>query len=129
MLGLVSLYNTDEHTILGGELSEWLKRLVEGDPQRGGCLFLIRYNKLGVYCICEWVGGGRDTFADVLNLGESLGNFSRQKAQELKQRLFNPLSAEETSREIIRNDSDYFHNLQDEDSEETERQERVAIGE
>ena len=129
MLGLVSLFNTDEHTILGGELAEWLKRLVEGDPQRGGCLFLLRYNKLGVYCICEWVGGGQDTFADVLNLGESLGNFNRQKAQELKQRLFNPLSAEETSREIIRNDSDYFHNLQDEDSEETERQERVAIGE
>ena len=129
MLGLVSCYNSDEHTLIRGELSEWLERLVEGDPRRGGCLFLLRYNKLEVYCICEWVGGGNDTFVDVLNLGKSLGNFGQKAAQELRRRLFNPVTAEESSREIIRNDSDFYHNLQDEDMEETERQERVAIGE
>ena len=129
MLGLLSCYNPDEHTIIRGEMSEWLKRLVEGIPQRKGCLFLIRYNKLGVYCICEWIGGGHDTFVDVLNLGKSLGNFGQKEAQELKRRLFNPVTAEESSREIIRNDSDFYHNLQDEDMEETERNERVAIGE
>ena len=129
MLGLVSVYTSAEHTIIPGELSEWLERLVESDPQRKGCLFLLRYNKLEVYCICEWVGGGRDTFVDVLNLGKSLGSFGQMEAQELRRRLFNPVTAEESSREIIRNDSDFYHNLQDEDSEETERQERVAIGE
>ncbi len=129
MLGMVSLYNSEEHTIMQGEIGSFCDRLVERDLQRQGKLFVVRYNKLGIFCICEWTDNHKDTFADVLNLGDSLGNFSRQKAQELKQRLFNPLSAEETSREIIRNDSDYFHNLQDEDSEETERQERVAIGE
>ena len=129
MLGLVSCYNPDEHTIIRGEISEWLERLVEGDPRRKGCLFLLRYDKLGVFCICEWVGGGNDTFVDVLNLGKSLGNFGKTEARELKRRLFNPITAEESAREIIRNDSDFYHNLQDEDSEETERQERVAIGE
>ena len=129
MLGLLSCYNSEEHTILGGELSEWLGRLVEGDPRREGCLFLLRYNKLEVYCICEWVGGGRDTFVDVLNLGKSLGDFDQKKAQELKRRLFNPVTAEESSQAIIKNDSDFYHNLHDEDMEETERQERVAIGE
>ena len=129
MLGLLSCYNSEEHTLLGGELSEWLKRLVEGDPQRKGCLFLLRYDKLEVYCICEWVGGGNDTFVDVLNLGKSLGDFGQKEAQELRRRLFNPVTAEESSREIIRNDSDFYHNLQDEDMEETERRERVAIGE
>ena len=129
MLGLLSCYNPDEHTIIRGELSEWLKRLVAGDPQRKGCLFLLRYNKLEVYCICEWVGGGRDTFVDVLNLGKSLGDFDQKRAQELKRRLFNPVTAEESTREIVRNDSNFYHNLQDEDMEETERQERVAIGE
>ena len=129
MLGLLSCYNSEEHTILGGELSEWLKRLVEGDPKRKGCLFVVHYNKLEVYCICEWVGGGNDTFVDVLNLGKSLGDFGQKEAQELRRRLFNPVTVEESSREIIRNDSDYYHNLQDEDMEETERQERVAIGE
>lgn len=129
MLGMISVFTSAEHIIIRGEMSEWLDRLVEGIPQREGCLFLLRYNKLEVYCICEWVGGGKDTFADVLNLGKSLANFGYKQAQELKKRLFDPLSAEETSKEIIRNDSDFYHNLQDEDSEETERQERVAIGE
>jgi len=129
MLGMVSCYNSDEHTIIRGELSEWLERLVEGDPRREGCLFLLRYNKLEVFCICEWVGGGNDTFVDVLNLGKSLGNFDQKQAQELRRRLFASDTAEETSKAIIRNDSDFYHNLHDEDMEETERQERVAIGE
>ena len=129
MLGLLSCYNSEEHTILGGELSEWLERLVENDPRRKDCLFVARYNKLEVYCICEWTDDNKDTFTDVLNLGKSLGSFGQKEAQELRRRLFNPVTAEESSREIIRNDSDFYHNLQDEDSEETERQERVAIGE
>ena len=129
MLGLVSCYSSTEHTIIGGEISEFLERLVAGDPKRKGCLFVIRYDKLGVFCVCEWVGGGRDTFVDVINLGKSLANFGREEANKLRNLLFNPLTAEETSAAIIRGDSDYYHNLQDEDAEETERQERVAIGE
>uniref|UniRef100_A0A6M3JXX1 Uncharacterized protein n=1 Tax=viral metagenome TaxID=1070528 RepID=A0A6M3JXX1_9ZZZZ len=130
MLGMVSVYNSDEHTVIEGSgISEWLERLVKGDPRREGCLFLLRYGKLGVFCICEWVGGGRDTFVDVMNLGESLGNFGHKEAQELRKRLFAPVTAEVTSRAIIGNDSDFYHRLQDEDAEETERQERVAIGE
>lgn len=130
MLGMVSLYLSEEHTIINGSgIPEWLEQLVKGDPRRKNRLFLLRYNKLGVFCICEWVGGGNDTFVDVMNLGKSLGNFRKKEAQELRQRLFAPVSAEETSRAIIGADSDYYHNLHDEDMEETERQQRVAIGE
>ena len=129
MLGLVSHYNATEHTIIGGELSEWIKRLIKGDPQREGRLFLVRYNKLGVFCICEWLAKPKSVFVDVFNLGKSLGNFGLQETRELKRRLFGSPSAEETTQAIIDNDSDYYHNLQDEDMEETERRERVAIGE
>lgn len=66
---------------------------------------------------------------DVINLGKSLGDFGQKQAQELRRRLFAPVTAEESAREIIRNDSDFYHNLQDEDMEESERQERVAVGE
>lgn len=127
---MISVYNSDEHTIIEGSgIPEFLTRLVEGDPKRRGRLFLIRYNKLKVFCICEWTGKYRDTFVDVLNLGESLGNFGHKAANELCQRLFAPVTAEETSKAIKKSDSDFYHQLQDEDSEETERQERVAIGE
>ena len=130
MLGMISLYLPEKHTIISGSgIPEWLSQLVEGDPKRRGCLFLLRYNELGVFCICEWVGGGKDTFVDVMNLGKSLGNFGKKEARELRRRLFAPVTAEDTSKAIIGADSDYYHNLQDEDSEETERQERVAIGE
>lgn len=130
MLGMVSLFTFAEHTVIKGSgLPEFLTQLVEGDPQRKGRLFLIRYNKLKVFCICEWTDNHKDTFTDVMNLGKSLGNFGQKKVQELRRRLFAPVTAEDTSREIIRNDSDFYHNLQDEDAEETERQERVAIGE
>jgi len=130
MLGMISVYNSDEHTIIEGSgIAEWLERLVKGSPRREGCLFLLRYNKLGVFCVCEWTDDHKDTFVDVLNLGKSLGNFGRKAANELRRRLFAPVTAEDTSKAIVRNDSDFYHNLQDEDMEETERRERVAIGE
>jgi len=130
MLGMISVYTTTEHTIIQGSgIPEFLTRLVEGDSQREGRLFLLHYNKLGVFCICEWTDDHKDTFVDVLNLGKSLGNFGYKKSQELRRRLFAPVTAEVTSKAIIDADSDFYHNLQDEDMEETERQERVAIGE
>lgn len=129
MLGLVSNYNSAEHRIIGGDLSRWVDGLIEGDPRRKGRLFVVRYNKLGVFVIAEWLGKPKDVFVDVLNLGKSLANFDRKGAQELRRRLFAPLTAEGTNRATMEAESDYHHNLQDEDAEETERQERIAIGE
>ena len=129
MLGLVSNYNSDDHTIVGGELSLWVARLVENDRVRKSKLFVLYYNKLDVYVIAEWLAGPKDIFVDVMNLGKSLGNFGHAEAQELRKRLFDPLGPEETSKAVIQADSDYYHNLQDEDAEETERQELVARGE
>ncbi len=129
MLGLVSNYKSDEHTIIGGELSMWLDRLVEDGRERKGKLFLVRYNKLEVFVIAEWLGKPKDVFVDVFNIGKSLGNFGRVEAQELRNRLFNPIGSEETKRSMTQTDRDYYSNLQEEDSLETERQELVARGE
>lgn len=129
MLGMVSNYNSDEHTIIGGELALWLDRLVENDRERKGKVFLVRYNKIGSFVVAEWLGKPKDVFVDVLNIGKSLSNFDRVKANELRHRLFSPVTAEETMQFISGKDSDYFHGLQDEDTEESERWERVARGE
>ena len=125
---MTSYYRQQEHTIVGGDLSAWLERLVENDPKRKGHLFLVRYNKLGVFVIAEWLDK-YNIFVDVLNLGKSLANFGFKAAQELRRRLFAPVTAEETMKIVNQNDSDFYHRLQDEDSEETERRERVTIGE
>lgn len=129
MLGLVSNYNTTEHTIIGGELSRWVGQLTNGDPRRKNKLFLMRYNQLGVFVIAEWLGKPKDVFVDVMNLGKSLGDFGHDETCELRKRLFAPLTAEATRVAVANADSNYHHNLQDEDAEESERVQRVAIGE
>jgi hypothetical protein len=129
MLGMVSNYTSKKHTIIGGDLALWLNRLVENDRERKGKLFLVRYNEIGSFVIAEWLGRPRDVFVDVMNLGKSLSDFDRAKADELRKRLFEPVTADQTRVWASQVDSDYHHNLQDEDAEETERWERVARGE
>jgi len=129
MLGMATNYNSDEHSIIGGDITDFLCRLVENDSQKEGKLFVVRYNKNGVFVIAEWLGRPKDVFVDVMNLGKSLSNFTRQKASELRQRLFAPLTAEETSKQIAMAESNYFHRRQDENEEEEERLQKCARGE
>jgi len=102
--------------------------MVEGDPLREGKFFTIRYNKLGVFVLAEWLAEPRSRFVDVMNLGNSIG-ITREQGNELKRRILAPLTAEETILQTTQADSDYHHGLQDENEEETERWERVARGE
>jgi hypothetical protein len=126
MLGSVSTRKIDDHTVLGGELGRYVERLAK---ESGRDLFLMRYNKLGVFCICEWMSPNRDIFIDLMNLGKSLGNFTREKNTELLQRLFKPLTCDTTSQLLAQADSDYHHLRQDENEEEGERLAKCAIGE
>lgn len=126
MLGMCSNFCKDEHTLIGGEIGAFIERLSE---QSGRDFFVMRYEKLGVFCICEWMSPNHDIFIDTMNLGESLGNFDRSKSQELRMRIFAPLSAEETSTQIAEEESRYLHDRQDENEEETERWEKVSRGE
>jgi len=102
--------------------------MVEGDPLRKGKFFTLRYNKLGVFVLAEWLAEPRSRFVDVMNLGNSIG-ITREQGDELRHRILAPLTAEETILQTTRADSDYHHGLQDENEEETERWERVARGE
>lgn len=131
MLSLVSFYNKVEHTIVDSDVARFCNRIIEGDPKRRGRLFTLRYNKLGVFVIAEWLSPPecRGPFVDVLNLGKSLDSFTRARAGELQNRLLAPLTAEGTIEQTTQADSDYHHNLQDENEEETERWARVARGE
>jgi len=129
MSGMVSFYSPQEHVIIGGEITPFLRRLVEHDPQRKDKLFVVLYSQLGNFVIAEWLAGPKDIFVDVMNLGKSLGNFTHKKAEELRRRLFSPVTCDETSDFIAQNESDYLHSRQDGNEEETERWERVARGE
>jgi hypothetical protein len=129
MIGMVQFYNTDDHTIIGGDIADFCARLVEHEPQRRGKLFVVRYNKVGTYVIAEWLANPRDIFVDVINLGTSLANFTREKAHELRKRLFAPLTAEATVQASAEAESDYNHFMNDDNLEEKERLEKVVRGE
>lgn len=128
MLNMTSFYSSKEHTIIGGGVAEFCSRLVSGSFQWENKLFVVRYNELGVFCICEWLGKPFDVFVDKMNLGNSLNNFTRAKVCELRQRLFSPLTAEGTAQALDQEESDYLHQLQDEDQEESERLVKSAVG-
>ncbi|KKN54812.1 hypothetical protein LCGC14_0588660 [marine sediment metagenome] len=129
MLGMVTYYHIPEHLIIGGEIGDFCSRIVEGDSNRKSKIFVVRYNKLGVFVIAEWIGNVGDAFVDVMNLGKSLANFDRKKAYELKYRMLAPSTCKETELDMLNAESNFHHQLQDDNSEEQDRLARVAMGE
>lgn len=126
MIGIPSVYKRHEHTFIGGDIGHYISRL---SKDSGRDLAVIRYEKLGVFCIIEFVSPNRDVFVDVKNLGGSLGNFNRAAATELQRRLFKPITGDETDRFVTETESDYHHARQDDNSAEWEREERTERGE
>jgi len=126
MLGMVSNYSPNEHAIMGGEINSYVKRI---NKEYGKKLFVVRYLRYGTFVIAEWLAKPRDVFVDVMNLGKSLSNFNREKANELRHRLFAPVTCGETSEGIAEEESRYLHERQDENAEEQERLERCSRGE
>jgi len=102
MFNLVSFYDSQKHTLIDGEISPFVKRMDDK-------LFVVRYNELGVFCICRWLAEPYDIFVDVINLGKSLGNFNRKKADELRRQTFKPITASEVNKTSSEAESDYYH--------------------
>ncbi len=126
MLGMTSVYSLEKHTRVGGEIGVYIERLAK---ESGRDLAVICYEKLAVFCIIEWLSPNKDVFIDMMNLGNSLANFTRIKATELGRRLFKPITCDETSQFISAGDSDYHHERQSENEEEEERLIKVSMGE
>jgi len=126
MLGMTSVYSIKEHSLVGGEIGAYIKRIAK---ETGRDFAVVRYNKLAVFCIIEFLSPRKDVFIDVMNLGKSLANFDYHKGCEFRQRVFKPLTCNETSRVLAENESSYLHERQDDNEAEGERLERISMGE
>ncbi|MHC4890451.1 MAG: hypothetical protein ACYTEO_13420 [Planctomycetota bacterium] len=104
MLGVACHYSAEQHTLLKPELLKWCIDNT-GDKQ----LFVYRQNQVGTFVIGRWLDHPRRWFVDVLNLGHSLSNFTRELAQELVRRITRPITAEATSRRLRETASDQRH--------------------
>lgn len=111
------------HIISGGELIAWCKR--EAPAKDKNRLFLYRHQIHETFVIAMWASDrALGVFTDFLNLGYSLANFDRKKAQEFLRRLYAPTSAHEMAKAINQTSRDYSAIRQDEDAEEHERVEK-----
>jgi hypothetical protein len=126
MFGCVTHFQHSKHTRIPGELDGFVRRLGRRARRTLG---VVRYEKLGVYCIVDYLESDGGVFVDVMNLGHSLANFGRKARIEFEQRLFRPLRSDETCRVVAEAESDYFHGRQDDNEEEKERLEKCARGE
>jgi hypothetical protein len=125
MFGCVSTFDREKHTFIGGELGHYINRLAKESKRD---FAVVRYEKLNVFCIIEFLSPLRDVFVDTMNLGHSLANFNREKKEELLRRVFKPVTCAETSRALEEADSDYHHERQDDNAEDWENEEREARG-
>jgi hypothetical protein len=126
MVGMTSIFDSDQHSFIGGEIGAYILRLAK---KTGRDFAVIRYHELGVFCIIEFISPLRDVFVDTMNLGKSLANFDRKRADELQQRIFAPITADDIVAGSAEADSEYHHLRQDWNAEEQVRLEKCARGE
>ena len=113
-------YDPQQHEVIRPEILDWCKRQASKEDLRSE-LFMYRHRKYKTFVIARWLGHPHGLFTDLLNLGESLANFTRAKAQEFLRRTLCPLTATETSRAISNCDSDFDMQQQVELQNEQER--------
>ena len=126
MMGMTSVFDSDQHSIIGGEIGAYISRLAKATDRD---FAVLRYNELGVFCIIEFLSPLHDVFVDSMNLGKSLANFDRKKADELQHRVYAPITSDDIVEGSAEADSEYHHLRQDWNSEEQVRLEKCAKGE
>jgi len=120
MLGAASVYDDRQHALIPRhEILDFCVRETNGAHDEKD-LFLYHHEFTGNFVIGKWLDRRR-LFVDLMNLGPSLGGFTRQKAQEFVQRTCNRPSAKEKQQDLIKIESDHLSKLQDENEEEKER--------
>ena len=121
------LYRPEQHEILpGGEILAWCKRLAPAkDRDR---LFLYHHRIHDTFVIARWASPSKDfgIFTDFLHIGHSLAEFTKEKADEFRKRLFKPLQAHDMAKTINQCNRDYSSLRQEEDEVQKEwREERM----
>lgn len=114
------MFDSAQHEILsGGEVLAWCKR--ETPAKERSRLFLYRHRLHNTFVIARWASDrAMGIFTDFLNLGHSLSNFNKEKADEFRKRMLAPLSPKKMARTISQSSSDFSSMKQDEDAENRE---------
>ena len=99
MLGSACQYNPKQHVILKPSFLKWCKDQTSDERVKAE-LFVYRQMQVGTFVIARWVDKSKGMFVDLVNLGGSLGNFTREVAHEFRRRLLAPVTADFTCRQM-----------------------------
>lgn len=104
---LPCFYSPAQHEILHEPtILDWCRRQTSDLPLQKQ-LFIYRHRIHSTFVIARWVREPKGIFTDLLNLGHSLGNFTREKAQEFRGRILAPIPVETFSRTINQASRDF----------------------
>lgn len=123
MIGQPCFYKKDVHILIHPPLLRWVKNQIADDNLRES-LFCYLQRQYGTFVIGQWIDTSRSMFVDILNMGQSLGSFDRDDAQELLRRLLRPTTVKETKDAMRKGASDWRLQQENENAELSERQER-----
>ncbi len=112
MLGMACFYTPQQHQLLEPPLLDWCRNQTSDEVLKKR-LFVYRQLQVGTFVIAQWLDRAKGLFVDTLNLGNSLSNFSREKAQELRRRLLAPVSSSDTKDMMSTVNSNFTHTQQE----------------
>jgi len=118
MLGMPCQFRPDQHEIIHPPLEDFVMRAVSEQKLRDS-LFIYRHRLWRTFVIALWVGPSE--FVDVMNLGMSLGNFTRQRAKRLGQALNQSTSGKQFAKSLRQHQRDGLSQLQNESDEDADR--------
>ena len=115
-------FQSGQHQLISPPMLEWARANCP-DKEAAKKLFMYRHLQHGTFVIALWVKEG--WFVDILNLGTSLANFTREKAQAFL-RQFGPGHTTEALKEHFREvDSRFRHHETDKSTAYHDRFQRV----
>jgi len=86
MIGMACPYQPRVHKIIHPDLENYIKREVSDENLRDS-LFIYFQTEYENFVIAHWTNQSHTAFMDVMNLGPSLSNFTREKADALREML------------------------------------------
>ena len=118
MLGTLCQYRRDQHRVIQPRMLKWIKRQVPG--KLGDSLFIYRHLELGTHIIAMWSQIGK-SFQDIVNLGLSLDNFTREVALQFVAQVKDAQTRYELCTFLKQQERNKLSEMQDENDEEVER--------
>ena len=115
------LFDPKQHEVLESEVGRWCRRNAPADWKDR--LFTYRHKYHGTFVVAVWAKDKYGIMSDVVNLGFGFGGFDRAMADEIKRRMWAPMSPS-TMATIINQEARNYDSIQ-QDKQEKVKEDRI----